>query len=398
MRDRKIKIRFRDCLVLVLLWSTPIYGQGTGTLGVVIERNTGGLVILDTEYRKILRRVEHLGDLSHATIVFSRNEQFAYTFQRDGWVHKVDLLSGKKIASIQAGKNSIGGAISQDGKYLAVSNYEPGDVRILDSQSLEILKIIPADYTDAEGKTQTSRTVGLVDAPEHRFIFSLMDGGEIWVVSSRPPDFKILQQWKQVGNYPYDAFLTSEGRYYLAGFLKSNQVVRLDLWNMEAGPQPVSTLDANLESPKVPMYKVPHLSGWGMADGKAFTPVISEERLMVYELKTWSQLQSIAVYGTVVFAVPRPDERELWLTFAGPKNDTLQIIDVATFQIRETIKLGRGISHIHFTPKGDMAYVSVRTENKLMVLDAYTHEIQETLEINGPSGIFMVPRAHRIGL
>jgi len=380
-----------------LVMAKPL-ATGTGHLGVIIERNAGSVVIVDNIEHKILKRVSGLGNLSHATIVYSKDERYFYTFQRDGWINKVDILYGEVVAQVKAGDNAIGGAISQDGKYISVSNYKPGDIKIIDSQTLEILKVIPATYEGGTGESLQSRTVGLVDGPENQFYFALMDAGEIWQVDAHPPEFKVVHKWKDVGDYPYDALLTGNGRYYVAGFLRSNWVVQLDLWNLEKGPQKVSTLDPNLQSPKVPMYKVPHLSGWGVTNGKAYVPMISEERLMIYDVNDWSSQGSIKTYGTVVFAVPRPDGKEIWLTFAGPKNDTLQIYDIAKGKITKKIKLGKGVMHVQFTPKGEAAYVSVRRKDKVFVLNTYTHETIKELEIKGPSGIFFTNRAHVLGL
>ena len=70
------------------------------------------------------------------------------------------------------GGNSIGGAISDDGTLVAVSNYEPGGVRIFDAETLEMVADIPTD----------SKTIGLVDAPGRRFVFTMWDTGETWIV------------------------------------------------------------------------------------------------------------------------------------------------------------------------------------------------------------------------
>ena len=68
-------------------------------------------MVVDTTARKTLGRVEGLGDLSHASAVFSRDERFAYVFGRDGGLTKVDILEMTIAArKVQAG-NSIGGAI-----------------------------------------------------------------------------------------------------------------------------------------------------------------------------------------------------------------------------------------------------------------------------------------------
>ena len=58
--------------------------QTTGDLGVIIERADGSVLIVDTTRRTVLWRVEGLGDLSHASAVFSRDARYVFVFGRDG--------------------------------------------------------------------------------------------------------------------------------------------------------------------------------------------------------------------------------------------------------------------------------------------------------------------------
>ena len=107
--------------------------RGTGDLGIVVERSAGSVLIVDTTKRAALARVEGLGDLSHASAVFSRDQRFAYVFGRDGGLTKVDLLTASIAKRVVQAGNAIGGAISDDGALIAVSNYEPGGVRVFDA-------------------------------------------------------------------------------------------------------------------------------------------------------------------------------------------------------------------------------------------------------------------------
>lgn len=66
--------------------------RGTGDLGVVIERAKGAVSLINTSSRHAYGRVEGLGDLSHASVVFSRDARYAYVFGRDGGLSKIDLL------------------------------------------------------------------------------------------------------------------------------------------------------------------------------------------------------------------------------------------------------------------------------------------------------------------
>lgn len=151
--------------------------RGTGDLGLIIERAAGSVQIIETTGNTALGRVEGLGDLSHASVVFSRDGRYGFVFGRDGGLSKVDLLQMRLVGRVEQAGNSIGGAISQDGRVVAVANYEPGGVRLFDSATLAPLAEIPATY-GADGKR--SKVIGLVDAPGQRFVFSLWDAGEIW--------------------------------------------------------------------------------------------------------------------------------------------------------------------------------------------------------------------------
>lgn len=44
----------------------------TGDLGLVVERATGSLLVVDQSERAALRRIEGLGNLSDASLVYSR--------------------------------------------------------------------------------------------------------------------------------------------------------------------------------------------------------------------------------------------------------------------------------------------------------------------------------------
>ena len=125
--------------------------RGTGNLGVVIERATGSALVVDQTAHAAIGRVEGLGDLSHASLVYSPDERFAYVFGRDGALSKIDILEHRVVARVQQAGNSIGGAISDDGRLVAVSNYEPGGVRVFDAETLTQVADIPAAWAGGSG-------------------------------------------------------------------------------------------------------------------------------------------------------------------------------------------------------------------------------------------------------
>jgi len=119
--------------------------------------------------------------------------------------------------------------------------------------------------------------------------------------------------------------------------------------------------------------------------------------LVIYQ-NTLKEAGSIPVHGQPVFVVARPDNRQVWVNFAFPNNDTVQVIDVPSRAIVKTLKPGKAVLHLEFTPRGEQVWVSVRDENRVEIYDAETFEKLGELPADKPSGIFFTPRAHRIGL
>ena len=376
--------------------------KASGDLGTIIERADGAVTIVNTTQRSVEGRVEGLGDLSHASIVYSRDEQFAYVFGRDGGLTKVDILNQKIDKRILQSGNSIGGAISQDGKLVAVSNYTPGGVKVFNAETLELVADIPALYTDESGEQKQSKTIGLVDAPGQRFVFSLFDGNETWIADFSSDDESIntqpkISKIKNIGKQPYDALISPDGRYYIAGLFGEDGLALIDLWHPEKDSKHILPNYGKGEA-RLPVYKMPHLEGWAVAGNLAFVPAVGRHSVLVIDMATWKQVAEIPVYGQPVFVMSRPDGREIWVNFAFPKNDTVQIIDAESLKLQKTLKPGKAVLHMEFTPRGEEIWVSVRDEDTVKIYNTATHKEITSLKAQKPSGIFFTSRAHKTGL
>jgi len=368
--------------------------RGTGDLGIVVERAAGTLQVIETSTNSALGRIEGLGDLSHASAVFSRDGRYAFVFGRDGGLSKVDLLETRLVKRAQQAGNSIGGAISQDGRLVAVANYEPGGVRIFDSETLEPVGDIPARY-GTEGKT--SKVVGLVDAPGNRFVFSLWDAGEIWIADLSDRSRIQVSKLANVGANPYDALITSDGRYYIAGLFGEDGLALLDLWHPEAGVRRILP-DYGRGEEKLPVYKMPHLEGWAVAGRRAFVPAVGRNEVLVIDMEGWREVGRIPVKGQPVFVMARPDARQVWVSFAFPNNQHIQVFDTETLAQVHAFEPGPAVLHMEFEPRGEEIWVSVRDADRVDVYDTASFERKASLPANKPSGIFLTARGHRIGL
>lgn len=383
-------------LVLTIPLAVSANLKGTGDLGIVIERAAGRVMLVDTTQRVNISEFEGLGDLSHASAVFSRDTRYAYVFGRDGGLTKLDLLTGKINKRIIQAGNSIGGAISQDGRYIATSNYDPGGIKIFSAESLELVANIPAAYGGGKNP-QRSKVVGLVDAPGHLFIASLYDAGEIWVIDIHDPKQPVIQKFHDVGIQPYDALITPEGRYYIAGLYGENGLAVLDLWHLDRGVKRILNEYGRGEK-QLPVYKMPHLEGWALAENYLFIPAIGHHAVHVIDINSWREVTQIKTRGQPVFAIARPDGRQVWVNYALPDNNYVEVIDVATLEIIKQLEPGKVVLHMEFTPRGEEVWISVRDDDRVRVYDTDTFNNVAIIDVDKPSGIFFTARAHKIGL
>lgn len=372
------------CLLLLVGCAQPPI-RGTGDLGIVIERADGRVAVVDTTARAVLGRIKGLGDLSHASAVFSRDGRYAYVFGRDGGLTKIDVLLQRIEKRVMQAGNSIGGAISQDGRLVVAQNYTPGGIKVFDAQTLELL---------SEVSTQ-SKVVGLADLAGQRFAYALFDKGEIWVTDLSDPRAPRTQKFP-AGQQPYDGLVTPDGRFYLAGLFGEDGIALLDTW------QPVQGVRKILENygrgeEKLPVFKMPHLRGWAVAGNQAYLPAIGRHEVLVVDKSSWKETGRIKVKGQPVFVMARPDGRQVWVNFAFPDNGWVQVIDTLTGEVVRTLQPGKAILHMEFTPRGEHVWLSARDDHVVSIYDTQSFARLATLPAQSPSGIFFTSRAARTG-
>jgi protein NirF len=365
--------------------------RGTGDLGLIIERASGHVTLVDTTTRQPYARIGGLGDLSHASAVYSRDGRYAFVFGRDGGLTKIDMLEAKVVKRVIQSGNAIGGSISQDGRIVVVQNYTPGGIKAFDAETLELLSEVPAEY--APGKF--SKVVGLADSSGNRFAYALFEGGEIWVSDFSNPRQPKTQRFP-AGSQPYDGLVTPDGRYFLAGLFGEDGVAMLDLWQSEKGARKILEKYGRGEE-KLPVFKMPHLRGWSVAQGKAYLPAIGRHEVLVVDVATWKEVGRIPVRGQPVFVMARPDGRQVWVNFAFPDNGKMDVIDTLAGKVIHAFEPGKGILHMEFTPRGENVWLSARDDNKVLIYDTTTFTRIGEIAADNPSGIFFTTRAARIG-
>ncbi|MFV0383613.1 cytochrome D1 domain-containing protein, partial [Paracoccus sp. (in: a-proteobacteria)] len=261
-------------------------------------------------------------------------------------------------------------------------------VRVFDADTLEMVADVP----------MRSKTVGIADAPGSRFVVATWDTGEVWILDhAADPANPVITRLPDVGANPYDALMTGDGRTYIVGLFGEKGLAAVDLW--QDPPQVTRFLpDYGKDQPDLPVFKMPHLQGWTLADGVFALPAVGLHQLLWVDAASLAEIARTDLAGQPVFAVARPDKREIWVNFAPPDNDKVQIVDVLTHRVIDTLTPGKGVLHMEFAPRGREVWLSVRDENRVEIRDARNHEVLGEIAAQAPSGIFFTDRAHRMGL
>ncbi|NWG30485.1 MAG: protein nirF [Rhodocyclaceae bacterium] len=382
---RRVWLALCFALLTACAQTPPAEVRGTCDLGLIVERASGRVVVVDTTAKRALGAVEGLGDLSHASVVFGRDGRYAYVFGRDGGLTKVDLLTQRIVKRVIQAGNSIGGAISQDGRLVVAQNYEPGGIKVFDAETLELLSEVPAG----------AKVVGLADLPGQKFAYALFEKGEIWLTDLTDPRHPHTQKFP-AGQQPYDGLVTPDGRYYLAGLFGEDGVALLDTWRPELGVRKILENYGKGEE-KLPVFKMPHLRGWAVAGEHVYLPAIGRHEVLVVDRRDWREVARIPVKSQPVFVMARPDGRQVWVNFAHPDNGWVQVIDTLSGKVVETLQPGKAILHMEFTPRGGEVWLSARDDHRVIVLDTQRYARLAELPAKSPSGIFFTSRAARTG-
>lgn len=327
----------------------------------VVERERESLYVLDHGNEKVIK---DLGNLNHATMKFDNG--FGYVLARDGYIAKIDIEKDELVKKIKIGKSGIG--ITFIGQYIAVVNYDPQSVVVLD-KDLNVIKTI---------ETQ-SRNVG-IKAYKDYLVFSLMDKNQIIVLDAKK-NFQMVQIFENVGLLPFDALIKDDK--YIVGFFNEASIGLLNLTSMKY--EKLTFKDAGERL----VYKVPHFGYWGIIGNSAIVPLAAEKKLLVLDLETSKALKEIALPGNPVFASVSPDKTKLIVNYSGDHENIISVVDLKKLEKEIDLEVGKRVMHLRFSPDGKRAYVTSYFDNSLKTIDTSKWKVVEERKVATPSGIFI---------
>lgn len=362
---------------------------------LVAERRPGAISLVDTTRHERIGRVEDVGRAPHSLAFHpdlpdAREGAFAYVQSRQGWVSKIDLVAGDRVARVRGGTSGRAIATSADGAYVLAGYYNPNHVVVLDGETLEPRHRIPTHAVDPDGQSVPSRVGTVRDVPGERcFLVALKDAGTVWFVDYDDESFPIVDE-VGVGRVLHDGVFSPDGRYFFLASQAEERLYALDVRERTV----VGT---------VPTAGPPHPSPGGIDAGRdlAFTATVMTDAVTAWDRTRLEPVAEIDVPGDGMFLASHPDADYLWgdVVFdEGGRDDRLFLIDpdeLAVERVVDTSAWAAGRSlHPEFTRDGESVYVSLWDAGKLLVFDSETAEpVAEIDGLETPTGTFLGARA-----
>ena len=384
----------------------PQFSADPMNLFVVVEGGDHHVTILDGDKLEPIHRFPSRFAL-HGGPKFTADGRYVFFASRDGWISKFDLWNLKVVAEARAGINTRNAAVSGDGKYVAVANYLPHTLVILDAE-LNPVKILPV--TDKEGR-QSSRVSAVYTAePRKSFVAALKDVKEVWEVSYDPKapeialgvvhDYKFregafapgfLNPRRSVLDDYLDDFFFTQDYNELMGASRGN--------SGDGGKGQVVHLDVRRKIADLELPGMPHLGSgitWTWQGRRVMaTPNLKEGVVSIIDMKDWKTLKQIKTPGPGFFMRSHENTRYAWVdSMMSPQNkDTLTVIDKETLEVVARLRPvpGKTLAHIEFTRDGKYALASLwEHDGALIVYDAATLKEVKRIPARKPVGKYNV--------
>jgi mono/diheme cytochrome c family protein len=384
--------------------AAPVHKADPLNLFVVVEMGDHHVTILDGDRFEPITRFPSRYAL-HGGPKFSPDGRFVYFASRDGWITKYDLFGLKVVAEVRAGINTRNLAISHDGRVVAVANYLPHTLVLLDAGDLAPIEV--RTVKDFRGKTTSRVSAVYQAAPRESFVVALKDVPEIWEISyaEEPPaiysglvhshEKGMEEALPATGAFPVrridleepldDFFFTPSYRALIGSTRDSDQAI-------------VVNLDVRRQIAELPLPGLPHLGSgisW-LRDGRRImaTPHIKQGLISVIDLKDWRVIKSIETLGPGFFLRSHEKSRYAWTdVFFGPNREVVHVIDKQTLEIAATLRPapGKTAAHVEFTRDGRYALVSIwDMDGAIVVYDAETLREVKRIPLVKPSGKYNV--------
>ncbi|HRO60416.1 MAG TPA: cytochrome D1 domain-containing protein [Burkholderiaceae bacterium] len=362
----------------------PVFSADPLNLFLVVETGDHHVSVLDGDRLEPIHRFPSRFAL-HGGPKFAQQGRYVFFGSRDGWVSKYDLWNLKVVAEIRAGINTRNVAVSPDGQHVAVANYLPHTLVLLDGD-LNLVRSIPVTGEDG----RSSRVSAVYDAtPRQSFVAALKDVPEVWEI--------------RYGDEAAKAGLTAEPRrtrleQVLDDFFFTQDYAYV-MGASREGTGQVVDLDARRKVADLALAGMPHLGSgitWQRGDRTLMASTnLKSAEVTVIDLADWSVVERIPIRGPGFFLRSHGSSPHAFVDsmMSPDAKHILQVIDKQTLKVVKEIvgEPGKTLAHIEFTRDGRRALASLSEyDGAIVVYDSLTLEEVKRLPMRKPIGKYNV--------
>lgn len=367
----------------------PVFKADLQNLFIVVETGDHHATLLDGDKFEPIHRFPTRYAV-HGGPKYSPDGRFVYFASRDGWISKFDIYNLKMVAEVRAGINTRNAAISFDGKTIAVGNYLPNNIVLLDAEDLSLLKII--DAKNDQGKS--SRVSAVYTAPNRgSFVAAMKDFTEIWEIPYQSGKQQFMPRRVKLQDYLDDFFFNRDYSLVIGASRPANSQGRQK--NLTGK---VIDLDSGKLVADIGITGMPHLGSgitWDYQGKEVLaSPNLSKGEVSIIDMNSWKTIRNLKTQGPGFFMRSHEGSRYAWVdVFFGPNKDKIHVIDKSTLEIVKTLQPepGKTAAHIEYTKDGKYALLSIwDMDGAVIVYDADTLKEVKRLPMKKPSGKYNV--------
>ena len=371
------------------LTSKPVFKADLQNLFIVVETGDHHATLLDGDKFEPIHRFQTRYAV-HGGPKYSPDGRFVYFASRDGWISKFDIYNLKTVAEVRAGINTRNAAMSFDGKTIAVGNYLPNNMVLLDAHDLSLIKII--DAKNDQGKS--SRVSAVYTAPTRgSFVAAMKDFTEIWEIPYSDGENKFIPRRVKTKDYLDDFFFNQDYSLVIGASRPANSKGRQK--NLTGK---VISLDTGKLVSDIDIKGMPHLGSgitWDYQGKEVLaSPNLSKGEVSIINMHNWQTVKRLKTDGPGFFMRSHEGSRYAWVdVFFGPNKDKIHVIDKSTLEIVKTLQPepGKTAAHIEYTKDGKYALLSIwDMDGAVIVYDADTLKEIKRLPMKKPSGKYNV--------
>jgi len=285
-------------------------------------------------------------------------------------VHVIDVATQKVVKRIEVGRNPHGIAVPDDASvvFIALEDFQ--------SPAGKLLWVDPRTYEIKHQLDVGKQPNQIACTPDGKWVYVPCDDGSYWVVDAEKRE---VATKIRTGGRPHNTQASRDGRtMYLSPMGPPRQVTIVDVagGHKVVGEIPFSNVvrpPALSRDEKRYYQNIDGLLGFEVADIPSRKLIASVHHNIPKEL----QDKASRCHGLAI----RPDQKEIWSCNVEHKLVHVHDITKDDFPEIATIPMIGTVYWLCFTPDNKFAYISVRGENKMAIVDCAAKKVLGHIDV-----------------